>query len=61
MLSILQWIQITIEFHRCCAAPNRHGYGISPEMALNAVNRLEGTGRNVESFHKELEALTLMM
>ena len=38
-----------------------HGYGISSEGALDAVNRLESTGRNVASFHRELEALALAM
>ena len=38
-----------------------HGYGISPERALDTANRLEATRRNVESFHRELEAVALAM
>jgi hypothetical protein len=36
------------------------GYGISPEMALKTVHRLN-TSCNVELLHKELEALALVM
>jgi hypothetical protein len=38
-----------------------HGYGISSEMAFDAVKRLEGAGPTVESFHRELETLALVM
>ena len=37
------------------------GYGISPESALDAAGRIEGAGCNVESLHKELETLALVM
>lgn len=37
------------------------GYGISPENALDAAGRIEGTGCNVEALHKELETLALVM
>ena len=36
------------------------GYGVSPESALDAAGRIEG-GCNVESLHKELETLALVM
>ncbi|HEV2963377.1 MAG TPA: hypothetical protein VG649_16230 [Candidatus Angelobacter sp.] len=37
------------------------GYGISPESALDAAGRIEGMHCNVESLHKELETLALVM
>ena len=37
------------------------GYGISPESARDAAGRIEGTGCNVETLHKELESLALVM
>jgi len=37
------------------------GYGISPETALDAAGRIEGYGCNVETLHKELESLALVM
>jgi hypothetical protein len=37
------------------------GYGVSPESALDAANRIEGPNFNVESLHKELETLALVM
>jgi len=37
------------------------GYGVSPESALDAANRIEGPNFNVESLHKELESLALVM
>ncbi|MGH9568028.1 MAG: hypothetical protein ACRD4F_00210 [Candidatus Angelobacter sp.] len=35
------------------------GYGVSPESALDAVGRIDGC--DVESLHKELETLALVM
>jgi hypothetical protein len=35
------------------------GYGVSPESALDAAGRIEGC--DVESLHKELESLALVM
>ena len=37
-----------------------HGYGISRERALNAVNLIEGAGYNLESLQRELEASALV-
>jgi len=37
------------------------GYGVSSESALDAANRIEGPNFNVESLHKELETLALVM
>lgn len=37
------------------------GYGVSPENALDAVGRIDGTHCDVESLHKELESLALVM
>ena len=37
------------------------GHGISPESALDAAGRIEGTGCNAETLHKELESLALVM
>lgn len=37
------------------------GYGISPENALDAAGRIEGMHCDVESLHKELETLALVM
>jgi len=37
------------------------GYGVSPESALDAAGRIEGSGCDVESLHKELESLALVM
>jgi hypothetical protein len=37
------------------------GYGISPESALDAAGRIEGMHCDVESLHKELESLALVM
>lgn len=37
------------------------GYGVSPESALDAAGRIEGSGLNVESLHKELETIALVM
>lgn len=36
------------------------GYGVSPESALDAAGRIE-TNCNLESLHKELESLALVM
>jgi hypothetical protein len=37
------------------------GYGVSPESALDAAGRIECANCNVESLHKELESLALVM
>ncbi|HLY93191.1 MAG TPA: hypothetical protein VKQ89_08045 [Candidatus Angelobacter sp.] len=37
------------------------GYGVSPENALDAAGRIESSNCNVESLHKELESLALVM
>jgi hypothetical protein len=37
------------------------GYGVSPENALDAAGRIECSNCNVESLHKELESLALVM
>ncbi len=37
------------------------GYGVSPESARDAACRIEGAGCDVESLHKELESLALVM
>ncbi|HSM88208.1 MAG TPA: hypothetical protein VLT16_18780 [Candidatus Limnocylindrales bacterium] len=37
------------------------GYGVSPESALDAAGRIEGTGCDVEFLHQELETLALVM
>jgi hypothetical protein len=37
------------------------GYGVSPESALDAAGRIESSNCNVESLHKELETLALVM
>jgi hypothetical protein len=38
-----------------------HGYGISPDRALDAAINFDASGRNMESFHRELEASALSM
>lgn len=38
-----------------------HGYGASPEAALDAAGRVEGAGCSVEAIQKELENLALVM
>jgi hypothetical protein len=37
------------------------GYGVSPEAALKAASRVEGSGCSMESLQKELENLALVM
>ena len=37
------------------------GYGVSPETALDAAGRIEGPNCDVESLHKELESMALVM
>lgn len=37
------------------------GYGVSPEAALDAVGRVEGSGCSIEAIQKELESLALVM
>jgi len=37
------------------------GYGVSPESALDAAGRIEGSGCDVDALHKELESLALVM
>jgi len=37
------------------------GYGVSPESALDAAGRIEGSGCDVDALHKELENLALVM
>jgi hypothetical protein len=39
----------------------RLGYGISPQSALDAAGRIEGTNCNMDVLHKELESLALVM
>jgi len=39
----------------------RLGYGISPQSALDTVERIEGTNCNVEVLHQELERVALVM
>lgn len=38
-----------------------HGYGISPETALEAASRIEKRGYSVECFRNELECSTWAM
>ncbi len=38
-----------------------HGYGISPQGARNAIARLEGTDRALDSMQKELERVAVVM
>ena len=38
-----------------------HGYGISPDRALDAAMNFDAMGRNVDLFHRELEASALVM
>jgi len=40
---------------------SRLGYGISPQSALDAAGRIEGTNCNMDVLHKELERLALVM
>lgn len=37
------------------------GYGVSPESALGAASRVEGSGCSAEVLQKELEGLALVM
>jgi hypothetical protein len=37
------------------------GYGVSPEAALSAASRVEGSGCSMETIQKELEGLALVM
>ncbi len=37
------------------------GYGVSPEAAIDAANRVEGAGCSIESIQKELETIALVM
>ena len=37
-----------------------HGYGISPVRALDAAMNFDAMGRNMASFHRELEASALI-
>lgn len=37
------------------------GYGVSPQAAMDAVGRVEGSGCSIESIQKELESLALVM
>jgi hypothetical protein len=37
------------------------GYGVSPEAAMDAVGRVEGSGCSIEVIQKELESLALVM
>ena len=38
-----------------------HGYGISPDRALDAAVNFDSSGRDVELFHRELESSALVM
>ncbi len=38
-----------------------HGYGISPDRALDAAKNFDTLGRDMELFHRELEASALVM
>ncbi len=38
-----------------------HGYGISSDRALDAARNFDSSGRNIELFHRELEASALVM
>jgi len=40
---------------------SRLGYGISPQSALDAAGRIEGTNCSVDTLHKELERVALVM
>jgi hypothetical protein len=40
---------------------SRLGYGISPQSALDAAGRIEGTNWNVDVLHQELERVALAM
>ena len=37
------------------------GYGVSPERALEAASRVEGSGCSIEAIQQELEHLALVM
>ena len=37
------------------------GYGVSPQAARDAASRVGGTRCSIESLHKELESLALVM
>ena len=37
------------------------GYGVSPQSALDAAGRIDGTHCDMESLHKELEDIALVM
>jgi len=37
------------------------GYGVSPEAALQAASRVEGSGCSIEILQKELQNLALVM
>ncbi|HEV2962315.1 MAG TPA: hypothetical protein VG649_10860 [Candidatus Angelobacter sp.] len=38
-----------------------HGYGISSDRALDAAVSFDAKGRNMKTFHRELEASALVM
>ena len=38
-----------------------HGYGISPDRAWDAAMSFDSSGRDMELFHRELEASVLVM
>jgi hypothetical protein len=54
----LDWFQ-TAEVIRVFIV--QHGYGVSSETALEAARRIDGTGCNMDSLHRELERLALVM
>lgn len=37
-----------------------HGYGVSPDAALDAVSRVGGSGCSLEAIEKELNSLALV-
>lgn len=37
------------------------GYGVSPQAAIEAANRVEGAGCSIEVIQKELENIALVM
>lgn len=37
------------------------GYGVSPQAAMDAVGRVEGSGCSLEVIQKELESIALVM
>jgi len=38
-----------------------HGYGVSPDAALNAATRVGGAGHSLQAIQQELEDLALVM